>query len=84
MVNPDITTVSLVFRVCVVEINPDTVPFPPRTKTTSLYVVIPTVTSSTSLPSTLDTFAAAPPPSVFELSKLSESSTLKLLPADTI
>ena len=84
VVNPDITTVSLVFKVWVVEINPDTDPFPPRTSTTSLYVVIPTVTLSTSLPSTLDTFAAAPPPSVFELSKLRESPTLKLLPAETI
>ena len=64
--------------------NPATAPFPPRTNTTSLYVVIPTVKSLTSLPSTLDTFAAAPPPSVSELSKFKLSSTLKLLPAETI
>ena len=58
VVKPDITTVSLVFKVCVVEINPETVPFPPRTRTTSLYVVIPTVTLSTSLPCTFICFSA--------------------------
>ena len=84
VVSPDITTVSFVFKVWVVEINPATAPFPPRTNTTSLYVVIPTVKSLTSLPSTLDTFAAAPPPAVSELSKFKLSSTLKLLPAETI
>ena len=36
VVTPDITTVSLVFKVWVVEINPATEPFPPRTNTTSL------------------------------------------------
>ena len=36
VVNPDITTTSLVFKLWVVEINPDTVPFPPLTNTTSL------------------------------------------------
>ena len=84
VVTPDITTVSLVLSVCDVEINPETAPSPPRTNTTSLYVVTPTLTLSISFPSTLDTFADAPPPSVSELLKLRLSSTLKLLPADTI
>ena len=66
------------------EINPETAPPPPRTNTTLLYVVTPTVTLLISLPSILDTFAAAPPPAVSELSKFKLSSTLKLLPAETI
>ena len=84
VVTPDITTVSFVLSVWDVEINPETAPSPPRTNTTLLYVVTPTVTLSISLPSTLDTFAAAPPPAVSELSKFKLSSTLKLLPAETI
>ena len=84
VVTPDITTVSFVLSVWDVEINPETAPSPERNITTSLYVVTPTLTLSISFPSTLDTFADAPPPSVSELSKLRLSSTLKLLPADTI
>ena len=84
VVTPDITTVSFVLSVWDVEMNPETAPSPPRTNTTSLYVVTPTVTLSISLPSTLDTFADAPPPPVSELSKFRLSSTLKSLPADTI
>ena len=84
VVTPDITTVSLVLSVCDVEMNPETAPSPPRTNTTSLYVVTPTVTLSISFPSTLDTFAAAPPPPVSVLLKFKLSSTLKLLPAETI
>ena len=75
VVNPDITTTSLVFKVWVVEINPETVPFPPRTKTTSLNVVTPTVKLPISLPSTFDIKALAPPPSVFVLSKFKLSPT---------
>ena len=76
VVNPDITIISFVFKLWVVEINPETVPFPPRTKTTSLYVVTPTVTPPTSLPFTLDTKALAPPPSVPVLSKFKLSPTI--------
>ena len=84
VVTPEITTTSFVFKLWVVDIKPDTVPFPPLTNTTSLYVVTPTVILSTSLPWTWDTLAAAPPPSVLELSKFKLSFTLKSLPAETI
>ena len=84
VVTPEITTVSEVVKVWDVEINPETAPSPERNITTSVYVVIPTLTSLTSLPWTNETLAAAPPPSVPLLSKTKLSSTLKLSPAETI
>ena len=76
VVRPEMTTVSVVFNTWLVDINPETPPVEDLSKTTSLYVVTPTVTLSIIFPVTFDTCAAAPPPDVPVLSKLTLSPTL--------